>query len=416
MFFIFRYNSHIRVTAINIIIILSCLISAMYKLYTCIFKIWKQVRRRRIGHSDCTPHVTGCNKYSRYLDVNYGNERNNYSSYNSNTVAEAEQLGYISNTCTLLKQSDTIKTQSRSRLQIQPKLRSNIAMMEIKHQFGSQLNFPSGFCLNMDGHIVVTDTNNRCIKVFNKNGRLLKHISNGEDAQSWYPYKVVQMSADHYVMCEENMGLTRLCFFNEQGDFTYSPMGIGLLGKVVGMAINRLGEIIIIEELRCCLYCFTKDAICEGMVCCTSIVQKPSDLAIHNEEYFICDTKGNCIVVLNERGHLLRVIRDENIIKKPIAIDVSCNGHLLIASRNENCLCLSIFSTEGIFINANKYPHTPLSSSFSLKISKDHCLVIVDKKNHRIFECKTYSHTHINFILRGMRELNGGRPLLTNII
>ena len=395
--------------------------SKMHTFYMYIFQIWTKAKRRRNGCIGCTLHVAGCNECSRYLDADHVNEKNNYSFNNSNTVAEDEQFEYKSNTYALQRQSDVMKIQSGSRMQNQRSLRSirsNIVLMEMKHQFGtqgssgSQLDSPAGFCLNMDGHIVVTDTNNECIKLFDKTGTLLKRFGfrKSDFFPYWYPYKIVQMSTGDYLICEEYGDITRLSLLKKQDNFPEASMCIGLFGTVVGLAINRHEDILVLVETGCAIFCYDKDLVFKEALFLDQFIKRPLDLAVHNDEYFVCDSGDHCIIVINELGNLLRIIKDENIIKAPIAIDISCNGQLLIASRNENGLYVTMFSTEGIFKYAYECPQTKVSSFFSLKISKDGSLVIVDEYRHRIYECTTHSRTYVNFIIRGMRELKGGLP------
>lgn len=73
--------------------------------------------------------------------------------------------------------------------------------MQIKHKFGhlgqgvNQFNSPHGFCLGLDQEIIVADTNNHRICIFDKNGTFVKQFGNPgkEDGQLWNPRKVVIM-------------------------------------------------------------------------------------------------------------------------------------------------------------------------------------------------------------------------------
>ncbi len=70
--------------------------------------------------------------------------------------------------------------------------------MQIRTKFGTlgagkaQFNSPHGFCLGADEEIIVADTNNHRIQVFDKNGEFKHSFGSGgkEEGQLWYPRKV----------------------------------------------------------------------------------------------------------------------------------------------------------------------------------------------------------------------------------
>ena len=413
----------------TIIMMLSHMMNKVHIFYIYICHIWKTCKRR-IGYIECNhcdlreKAIAGCNECSRYLGKDCVNDHKNKPFYSSHTVVEIEQYVYKNNTndvYAFLRQWDIMKTQSPARTQTQPILSSNLVMMDIKQKFGtqgsndSQLDSPSGFCLNKDGHIVVADTNNHCIKIIDNTGQLVKQFSIPDTAspQCWYPYKVVQMSDAFYVVCDEYMDYTRMWMFNNKGEVPCPPVYLNYIGKVAGLAINRHEDIVILDGHRCVIYCFDKYAYFKNWFRCDQLIKRASDLAILNDEYFVCDSDGHRIFVFNEIGRLLRVIADENIIKTPSAIDVSCNGNLLVASRNKNRFYVVMFSIYGKFINAFECPHTKVSNCFNIKIYQDGNLLIVDKKKHCVLECNPYSRSYFNSIISGMKELNGGPPPLT---
>lgn len=71
-------------------------------------------------------------------------------------------------------------------------------IMQIVHKFGSlgqlksQFSSPHGFCLGMNDEIIIADTNNHRICVYDKNGVCKQMFGNpGKDeGQLWYPRKV----------------------------------------------------------------------------------------------------------------------------------------------------------------------------------------------------------------------------------
>ncbi len=71
---------------------------------------------------------------------------------------------------------------------------------------GCQFNAPHGFCLGIDEEIIVADTNNHRIEIFDKMGEYKYQfgIPGREAGQLWYPRKVaVIRSTGKFVVCEK---------------------------------------------------------------------------------------------------------------------------------------------------------------------------------------------------------------------
>lgn len=76
----------------------------------------------------------------------------------------------------------------------------NHKIMQIRSKFGSlgsqtnQFSSPHGFCLGVNEEIVIADTNNHRICVFEKNGTFKHSFGNAgkDEGQLWYPRKVWQ--------------------------------------------------------------------------------------------------------------------------------------------------------------------------------------------------------------------------------
>lgn len=77
----------------------------------------------------------------------------------------------------------------------------NHKIMQIRAKFGSlgsqnnQFSSPHGFCLGMNEEIVIADTNNHRISVYEKNGTFKNSfgVAGKDEGQLWYPRKVLIM-------------------------------------------------------------------------------------------------------------------------------------------------------------------------------------------------------------------------------
>lgn len=105
---------------------------------------------------------------------------------------------------------------------------NRVSPMHIRFKFGqlgsgpTQFSSPHGFCLGPNEEIVVADTNNHRVQIFDKMGELKNEFGNqGKDeGQLWYPRKVVVMkSTGTYVICDRGNERSRMQLFTKNGEF-----------------------------------------------------------------------------------------------------------------------------------------------------------------------------------------------------
>lgn len=106
--------------------------------------------------------------------------------------------------------------------------RTKSTAMQIRCKFGSlgpskgQFNSPHGFCLGVDEEIVVADTNNHRIEVFEKTGtfKFQFGVPGKDEGQLWYPRKVAVMRpSSKFVVCDRGNERSRMQIFNKAGHF-----------------------------------------------------------------------------------------------------------------------------------------------------------------------------------------------------
>lgn len=106
--------------------------------------------------------------------------------------------------------------------------RAKATPMHIRFKFGSlgpsrvQFNSPHGFCLGVDEEIIVADTNNHRIEVFEKDGtfKMQFGVPGKEEGQLWYPRKVAVMrSNSKFVVCDRGNERSRMQIFTKNGHF-----------------------------------------------------------------------------------------------------------------------------------------------------------------------------------------------------
>jgi tripartite motif-containing protein 2/3 len=113
---------------------------------------------------------------------------------------------------------------------LNPPVRQNCKMsnMQIRTKFGTlgaakaQFNSPHGFCLGIDEEIIVADTNNHRIQVFDKEGNFRNAFGSPgrEEGQLWYPRKVaVIRDTGKFVVCDRGSERSRMQIFSKTGHF-----------------------------------------------------------------------------------------------------------------------------------------------------------------------------------------------------
>nr|CAD7433613.1 unnamed protein product [Timema monikensis] len=103
-----------------------------------------------------------------------------------------------------------------------------ITPMQIRCKYGQlgpakgQFNSPHGFCLGSEEDIIVADTNNHRIQVFEKTGtfKFQFGIPGKEEGQLWYPRKVAVMrNSGKFVVCDRGNERSRMQIFTKNGHF-----------------------------------------------------------------------------------------------------------------------------------------------------------------------------------------------------
>jgi hypothetical protein len=127
--------------------------------------------------------------------------------------------------------------------------------MQVRAKFGSlgpqkcQFNAPHGFCLGIDEEIIVADTNNHRIQIFDKMGEYKYQFGmpGKEEGQLWYPRKVaVIRQSGKFVICDRGNERSRMQIFTRNGHFI-RKISIRYIDIVAGLAITQQGSFFIFQ-------------------------------------------------------------------------------------------------------------------------------------------------------------------------
>ncbi|KAK7097268.1 hypothetical protein V1264_004274 [Littorina saxatilis] len=274
---------------------------------------------------------------------------------------------------------------------------TKMSAMQIRCKFGQlgpgkgQFNSPHGFCLGLDQDIIVADTNNHRIQVFEKTGEFKTQfgIPGREEGQLWYPRKVAVMrTSGKFVVCDRGNERSRMQIFTRHGHFL-KKIAIRYIDIVAGLAITANGNIVAVDSVSPTVFVISEAGELLKWFDCSDYMREPSDIAVSSKECFVCDFKGHCVVVFNEDGNFLRRIGCENITNYPNGIDISDAGDVLIGDSHGNRFHVAVFQRDGSLIGEFQCPYVKVSRCCGLKITSEGYIVTLAKNNHHVLVLNT---------------------------
>ncbi|KAL4714411.1 hypothetical protein ACJJTC_017706 [Scirpophaga incertulas] len=269
--------------------------------------------------------------------------------------------------------------------------------MHIRFKFGQlgggkgQFNSPHGFCLGNDEDIIVADTNNHRITVFDKSGNYKFNfgVAGKEEGQLWYPRKVAVVRATgKFVVCDRGNERSRMQIFTKNGHFL-KKIAVRFIDIVAGLAVTAEGLIVAVDSVTPTVFILSEEGDLMSWFDCSECMREPSDIAISGKEFYVCDFKGHCVVVFDDEGRFLRRIGCENVTNFPNGIDVSDAGDVLIGDSHGNKFHVAVFSRDGVLVTEFECPYVKVSRCCGLKITSEGYIVTLAKNNHHVLVLNT---------------------------
>nr|CAH7739647.1 unnamed protein product [Callosobruchus chinensis] len=274
---------------------------------------------------------------------------------------------------------------------------NKVSPMQIRCKFGQlgpskgQFNSPHGFCLGLEEDIIVADTNNHRIQVFEKTGtfKFQFGIPGKEEGQLWYPRKVAVMrTTGKYVVCDRGNERSRMQIFTKNGHFL-KKIAIRYIDIVAGLAVTSRGEIVAVDSVSPTLFIIAESGELLRWIDCSDFMREPSDIAINGKEFYVCDFKGHNVVVFSEDGEYLRRIGCETLTNFPNGIDISDAGDILIGDSHGNRFHVTVFARDGSLVSEFECPYVKVSRCCGLKITSEGYVVTLAKNNHHVLVLNT---------------------------
>ncbi|KAJ8944786.1 hypothetical protein NQ318_003654 [Aromia moschata] len=223
-----------------------------------------------------------------------------------------------------------------------------------------QFTEPSGVAVNAQNDIIVADTNNHRIQIFDKEGRFKFQFGEcgKRDGQLLYPNRVAVVRTSGDIIVTERSPTHQIQIYNQYGQFV-RKFGANILQHPRGVTVDNKGRIVVVECKVMRVIIFDQTG---------AVLQK-----------FGCSKHLECSAT---RGVYLRQIGGEGITNYPIGVGINANGEILIAD-NHNNFNLTIFTQDGQLVSAleSKVKH---AQCFDVALMDDGSVVLASK-DYRLY-------------------------------
>uniref|UniRef100_A0A5S6QJ11 B box-type domain-containing protein n=1 Tax=Trichuris muris TaxID=70415 RepID=A0A5S6QJ11_TRIMR len=270
-----------------------------------------------------------------------------------------------------------------------------VPLAEVKMRCGTngsgagQFNSPHGFCISNDDELIIADTNNHRIQVLSAEGEYKYQFgtSGREDGYLWYPRKVA-LTHDNgvIIVCDRGPDKSRIQFFSRKGTFLRC-IHLKLVDIVAGLAVDEDGSLVIVDSSRRTVFCIDQGGELSRWFTCHETFE-PSELAIYQHEYFICDFKGHAVCVYTSTGTFSRRIGNNNLTPFPNGICILRSGNILVGDSHGNHFHIAEFKASGDLEGERQCLSLKVSRCSGLGFTKDGSVVTLLKNNHCVLILK----------------------------
>ncbi|XP_015790863.1 brain tumor protein isoform X1 [Tetranychus urticae] len=297
--------------------------------------------------------------------------------------------------------SEPFNSLSDPLLDLSTKLTSAISLLPIKSQikrqkmiyhckFGEfgilegQFTEPSGVSVNAQNDIIVADTNNHRIQIFDKEGRFKFQFGEcgKRDGQLLYPNRVAVVKQSGDIIVTERSPTHQIQIYNQYGQFV-RKFGANILQHPRGVTVDNKGQIIVVECKVMRVLIFDQMGNVLKKFGCSAHLEFPNGVVVNDkQEIFISDNRAHCVKVFSYEGHFLRQIGGEGLTNYPIGVCINEAGEILVAD-NHNNFNITVFTQDGQLINAleSKVKH---AQCFDVALMDDNSVVLASK-DYRIY-------------------------------
>merc|ERR1719312_707527 len=216
-----------------------------------------------------------------------------------------------------------------------------------------QFTEPSGVAVTEENEIIVADTNNHRIQVFDKEGNFKFQFGEvgKRDGQLLYPNRVAVVAKTGDIVVTERSPTHQVQIFTKYGQFI-RKFGADILQHPRGVTTDNCGRIIVVEckVMRVVIFDMVGNVL--NKFSCSRFLEFPNGVVVNDSmEIFISDNRAHCVKVFDYQGNYLRQIGGEGVSNFPIGVGLTASGEITIAD-NHNNFNLTVFSQTGQLLGA----------------------------------------------------------------
>lgn len=247
-----------------------------------------------------------------------------------------------------------------------------------------QFTEPSGVAVNAQNDIIVADTNNHRIQIFDNEGRFKFQFGEcgKRDGQLLYPNRVAVVKSSGDIIVTERSPTHQIQVYTQYGQFV-RKFGANILQHPRGVTVDNKGRIIVVECKVMRVIIFDQAGNVLQKFGCSKHLEFPNGVVVNDkQEIFISDNRAHCVKVFSYDGHFLRQIGGEGLTNYPIGVCINEAGEILVAD-NHNNFNVTIFNQDGTLISAleSKVKH---AQCFDVALMDDNSVVLASK-DYRIY-------------------------------
>jgi len=247
-----------------------------------------------------------------------------------------------------------------------------------------QFTEPSGVAVNAQNDVIVADTNNHRIQIFDKEGRFKFQFGEcgKKDGQLLYPNRVAVVKQSGDLIVTERSPTHQIQIYNQYGQFV-RKFGANILQHPRGVTVDNKGRIIVVECKVMRVLIFDQMGNVLQKFGCSKHLEFPNGVVVNDrQEIFISDNRAHCVKVFSYEGQFLRQIGGEGLTNYPIGVCINESGEILVAD-NHNNFNITVFTQTGQLLNAleSKVKH---AQCFDVALMDDNSVVLASK-DYRIY-------------------------------
>ena len=254
-------------------------------------------------------------------------------------------------------------------------------------------NCPYGVAVNDRDEIVVADTLNHRVQVFDSNGTFLRSFGHrGENAGEFnYPVGVA-INKDRNIFVAE-YGNHKIQVFSWEGRHLCSFGGKGSLDSQLlnpwGLSLDSTGNVIVPDSGNKLIKIFTPDGRFVMKIGGQGSVSVPIHCVQCGEHFIASDPNEHCIKVFNREGHFQyrfgKQGQGDGEFSCPYFLSVTQSKHLLVCDQNNHRV--QVFDVDGKFVGkfgSNGSKLGEFNGPCSVAVLSNDQIVVSDRNNGRI--------------------------------